>query len=684
MIRSVAASVLATCLAASAAQAAVERIDVVERTALAGGAPFGEAGAYEKIRGRALVALDPKDKTNAVIHDLEVAPRDEDGKVRFFTDIMMLRPVSPGDAPGAGAVIYDVNNRGSLAIMGQVNGKSPPNNDPVSLDDLGPAHLLKRGYTLLWSAWTWDVEPPAAGNRTLILKPPVATQGGKPITGKVAYEFLVDAPAPKARFTGNLAKIHPPAAGFGEATLTWRDAPAGARHPIDRTTWRVVEPAAGELATHVELDGGFQPGRLYELTYVAKDPVVTGVGMAGVRDLLSYVKTTGLEGQKPYDRALIFGISQSGRMIDTMLYLGLNRDEQGRPAFDGAFSHVPGAGRGSFNHRFAMPTRHFSPLVEHDHPTDAFPFTSAPSTDPLTGKTGSMLDGARAAGALPKIFFVNTSAEYWNRSASLLHTTPDGKSDAAEDPNARTYLLAGSQHFSGRSRERLPFTACVNTTNHYPVERALMYALDEWVRTGKEPPASRYPSIARGELVTSAAYKAAFPKGIGLTVPREPLTPPRLDLGSRFESDGIVDKTPPVHMQPYTTLVPRPDADGNDVAGVRQAELEVPLGTHTGWNLRAPATGFGWVQDRFNGSFVPFARTRAERVKAKDPRASIEERYADRAAFVAATRKALERQVAEGFLASDELDARLAERSGMYDRVLAHDPGDASCGYIFP
>lgn len=684
MIRSAAASVLATCLAATAAQAAVERIDVVERTALAGGAPFGQAGAYEKIRGRALVALDPNDKANAAINDLKLAARDPDGKVRFFTDVLMLRPVDAGEAPGAGAVIYDVNNRGSLAIMGQVNGKSPPNNDPTTLEDLGPAHLLKRGYTLLWSAWTWDVEPPAAGNKTLILKPPVATQDGQPITGEVAYEFLVDAAAPTARFTGNLARIHPPANGFGEATLTWRDAPTGQRHLIDRHSWRVVQPADGELASHVELDGGFQVGRLYELTYVAKDPVVTGAGMAGIRDLLSYVKTTPFAGQQPYDRALIFGISQSGRVIDTMLHLGLNRDEQGRPAFDGAFSHVPGSGKGSFNHRFSMPTRHFSPLVEHDHPTDTFPFTSAPSRDPATGKTGSMLDGARAGGDLPKIFFVNTSAEYWNRSASLLHTTPDGKSDAKVDPNARIYLLAGSQHFVGRSRERAPFTACVNTTNHYPVERALMYALDAWVRDGKEPPASRYPSIAKGELVSAASYKAVFPSGTGLTEPREPLTPPRLDMGPRFESQGIVDNLPPKHLSHYTTLVPRPDKDGNDVSGVRQAELEVPLGTHTGWNLRAPQTGFGWAQDRFNGSFVPFARTRAERLKAKEPRLSIEERYADRAAFVAATRKALERQVTEGFLASDELDARLEERSGMYDRVMAHDPNDTSCGYIFP
>ncbi|WP_369059815.1 alpha/beta hydrolase domain-containing protein [Caulobacter sp. 73W] len=684
MIRSVAATVLATCLVATAAEAAVERIDVLERTALAGGAAFGQAGAYEKIRGRALVALDPYDKANAAIHDLDLAPRDADGKVRFFTDVLMLRPVAPGQSPGAGAVIYDVNNRGSLAIMGQVNGKSPPNNDPTTLEDLGPAHLLKRGYTLLWSAWTWDVEPPAAGNKTLILKAPAATQNGKAITGKVAYEFLVDAPALTARFTGNLAKIHPPADGFGEATLTWRDGPTAKRHVIDRKTWRIVEPVAGELASNVELDGGFQTGKLYELTYLAKDPVITGVGMAGIRDLLSYVKTTPFAGQKPYDRSLIFGISQSGRVINTMLYLGMNRDEQGRPAFDGAFSHVPGAGRGSFNHRFAMPTRHFSPLVEHDHPTDAFPFTSAPSVDPATGKSGSMLDGARAAGALPKVFFVNTSAEYWNRSASLLHTTPDGKADAVEDPNARVYLLAGSQHFVGRNRERAPLTACVNTANHYPVERALMYALDEWVRTGKEPPASRYPSIAKGELVSTAAYKAAFPTGTGLTLPREPLTPPRLDLGSRFESDGIVDKLPPRHLAPYTTLVPRPDADGNDVAGVRQAELEVPLGTHTGWNLRAPKTGFGWSQGRFDGSFVPFARTKAERVAAKDSRRSIEERYADRSTFIAATRAALQRQVTEGFLAADELEARLAERAGMYDRVLAHDPADTSCGYIFP
>jgi len=672
--------VVASLLAATPALAAVERIEVVSRTPLAGGAAFGSVGAYEKIRGRAWIALDPKLPANARIVDLDRAPRDAKGRVLFATDFLLLRPVDP--AKRNGALFYDVNNRGGIAALGQINGASPANNDPATLADTGNGFFFQRGYTLLWSGWTWDVQAKGRPN-ALVLTPPVATDKGKPITGKVAYEFIVDAPVAAAGYVGQLGLPYPFATpGAPDAALTERDGPDAPRRAVPRKAWRFVPATDGGPPVEVTMDGGFRTGRIYEIVIPSRDPYVVGAGLAGIRDLLSHFKTAPVAGHAPLSRALIFGISQSGRVINTMLFNGLNRDELGRPAFDGAYSHVPGAGKGSFNQRFGQPTRHFSPLVEQIYFTDAFPFTTMPTRDPATGLTGSLLDGARAAGPLPKLIFANTSAEYWNRSASLLHTTPDGAADAPIDPSARIYFLAGSQHYVGRSRERAPLTACVNTTNHYPAMRALVVRLDEWVQGRTPPPASAIPSIAAGTLVTPDAYRIAF-RVPGLTPPAGPLAPPRLDFGSRF-AQGIADTVPPRKGAPFPTLVPAPDADGNDRGGVRPVELEAPLGTATGWNLRAPVTGFGWAQGRFDGSFVPFARTEAERIQRGDPRPSLERRYADKADFLVKVRAAAERSVSAGFLLRDEVQEIVNEQSRRWDRIQAHDPADASCRYLFP
>lgn len=670
---------LLTIAAATPAAAVVERIEITERTALADGAVFGRAGAYEKIRGKAWIALDPALKANAGIVDLKLAPRDAKGRVLFGTDFLLVRPTDPGKRNGA--LLYDVNNRGGIAILGQANGRSPAHNDPTTLADTGNGFLFKRGFTLLWSAWTWDVQPGAPGDKPLILQPPVATENGRTITGKTAYEFIVDAPSPTAAYVGARGTPYTFATpGAPDAVLTERDSPEGARRPIARSAWRFVENGE-RLPIEVRMEAGFRTGRIYEIVVTSKDPYVTGAGLAGIRDLLSHFKQAPVAGQPPLPRALIFGISQSGRVIDTMLYAGMNRDEAGRPAFDGVYSHVPGAGKGAFNLRFGMATRHFSPLVEQIYYSDAFPFTTAPTRDPATGATGSMLDGARAAGPLPKMIFANTSAEYWNRAASLLHTTPDGRRDAPIDPAARVYFLAGSQHYVGRSRERKPFTACVNTTNHYPVQRALIVALDDWVAGRGSPPGSAVPRLADGTLVPAGTYKAAF-NVPGLKTPNGPLMPPRLDFGPRF-ADGIADIVPPAKSAPYVATVPAPDADGNDRGGVRQMELVAPLGSRTGWNVRAAETGFGDYQGRFDGSFVPFARTEAERAARGDPRPSIAARYPTKAAFLLKVRAAANAEAKRGFVLAEEIDGLVAAQGAFYDRVMAHDPADQSCQYLF-
>ncbi len=673
-------ALLALLCLAPAARAAVDHIEILDRQPFADGAGFGAVGSYEKIRARAWFSLDPKAPANAEIRDLASAPRDAKGKVGFSADFLMLRPVDP--AKGNGALLYEVNNRGNIAMLGQLDEASKHNNDPAHKEDAGNGFLFDQGFTLLWSAWAWDVDAP--GDNRLVLHPPVATDHGKPITGKVAYEIIVDAPAETARFTGIDGIPYPFAkAGAPDAVLTMRDRPEGKRLPVKRADWSFVEPEDHGTPKLLRLAGGFQPGKIYELVYTARDPVVVALGMAGIRDLLSYLKAQPFEGAPAPQRSLIFGISQSGRVIQTMLLRGLHVDEAGKPVFDGAFIHVAGGGKGGFEGRFAMPTRHFSMLQDHIYVTDYFPFTDTPARDPLTGRTASVLDRARKLGVVPKLFYTNDSTEYWNRAAALVHTTPDGSADVAEDPNQRIYLIAGAQHYVGRQHDRGIYSNCVNTFDHYRAMRALILALDRWVRDGSAPPPSTHPRIADGTLLPVQAYENFLPAIPGLALPEDNLEPPLLDFGPRYAALGIADIVPPRAGAHYVALVPAPNGDGTDRGGIELPEILVPLGTRLGFNTRNTAAGFPGATGRWDGSFIPFARTEAERQQAGDPRPSLEARYKDRADYEAKLRAAAVPVVAKGFLRAEEVDALVAENGALYDRILAHDPADRSCAYLF-
>ncbi len=659
MRRSALKALAAFLFVSTPALAGVERIDILERTPFAESESFGEAGPYEKIRGIAHYALDPALPANQTIADLKLAPKDSRGKVVFDSEFILLRPVKAE----ASTLLYDVNNRGSIAILGQIDGKSPANNDPTTRDDAGDGFLMRHGFTLLFSAWTWDVAPKGPGVKPLVFAPPVARMpDGSPIRGKVVNEFTVSAVSETSTYAGiNGLTYEPIIADDPEAVLTRRAKPDDPRQPIPREEWSFLGPEQSGGPGRIRLNDSFRPGMLYEVSYQTQDPKVTGAGMAGIRDLLAWFRDHPFEGKPVPRRTLIFGISQSGRLIGRMIHDGLDVDESGRLAFDGAYMHVPGGGgSGGFNGRFVQPTRHPSMLEEHDYPSDRFPFTTAPTTNPWTGSTASSFDHARdAQGRLPKLFVVNTSTEFWNRDASLIGTTPDGTADVAPAPEARLYALSGAQHYRGRSHKRWPYANCVSTTDHYLAMRALILALDRWTG-GEAPPPSAFPAIGDGTLIPVAAYDKAFPQGIGIAPPTDNL-----------------------HAKPFVTLVPAPDSDGNDRGGVRLIDLEAPLGTHTGWNQRAPDTGFPWATARFDGSFVPFAATKAERKIAHDPRASLEERYHGRADYVRKAEAAADRQIAAGFLLPEDRDRAITEVTGLYDRILARDPESRSCEYLF-
>ena len=660
------------------ANAKVEHVEILHRETFARGTEFGSAGAYEKVHGRAWFALDPNAVANAPIADIKLAPRDHRGLVRFSSEFQMLRPTI--SSRGNGTLLYEVNNRGNIAILSQIN-EAPPNNSPATTVDVGNGFLFRQGFTLLWSAWAADVVP---GDDRMVLSPPIATKDGEAITGKVAYELIVDEPADQAQFAGLLGTVYPFAsAGAPDAALTERAQPGGERRVIPRARWSFGQAEGGDTPTLIALEGGFTPGRIYELTYTARDPTILALGMAGIRDLLSHLQATPLAGAPAPQRTLIFGISQSARLIQTMLLRGLHVDEAGRPVFDGAFLHVAGAGKGGFDYRFAMPTRHFSVIEDHIYPTDFFPFATVTARDPVTGSEASVLDRARKVDAVPKLFYVNGSSEYWNRAASLLTTDPGGIHDLPPAPEARIYAITGAQHYVGVPRQRGIFSNCGNPLNHYRVLRALLVALDRWVRNGTEPPASRYPQIADGTLISVEAYKRAFPSLPHFRLPQTNLEPPRLDFGRRFDTERIADQIPPDVGPPFVTLVPSPDADGLDRGGIALPEMLEPLGTRTGFNTRTESAGFPSATSRWDGSFVPFPRTEAERRATGDPRRSLEGRYANRADYVEKILGAADGVVRSGYLLAGDVGALKHEAAKLYDQVIAHDPADKSCAFLF-
>ena len=408
------------------------------------------------------------------------------------------------------------------------------------------------------------------------------------------------------------------------------------------------------------LNGGFQPGRIYEYIYVAADPVVAGLGFAAFRDFAAYAKHSP-DAITPAKRVYGEGISQNGRFLRDFLYQGFNADEENRPALDGVLAHVAGAGRGSFNYRFAQPSRDAQPTSSIYFPTDIFPFTDLPETDPLTAASGGLLVRAIADKVVPKIFLSNTSYEYWGRVASLISTSADGQRDVETSPDVRIYHFTGLQHFPG------PFPPARGENDlmgqemetYLPVRffwRAMIANMDAWVRNDTAPPASSYPRIDQENLVP--LEKWAFPKIPNVKKPHEANTAYRLDFGPNWQA-GILTLQPPVVGRPFPVLVPQVDADGNERDGVRLPEITVPLATYTGWNLRDPSIGAPTERVAFEGSFLAFPKTAAERKASGDPRKSIAERYRGRDDYLNRYLQAIEGLVKQRWLLPEDRAAFL-------------------------
>jgi hypothetical protein len=633
--------------------ARVLRVEVSSRTTVLNGKLFGDAGAYERITGRVYFSLPIANQHNQRIVDLGNAVNLKDGEVEFSSDFIAVRPKDIHR--GNGSMLLEVPNRGNARILALVDG-----GDEDLAHDAGDAWLLRNGYTIVSLGWQWD----AAGEGALRFFAPVAKENGKTITGLLRGDLMPSRLLPEIPLghlmEGHLGGTEYPVAAPDDPrnVLTVRNARDGQRTLIPRVEWQFAHTVDGRLVPadrYIHLNGGFQPGKIYEYVYVVADPVVAGGSFAAFRDFASYAKHDP-HAITPAQRVYGEGISQNGRFLRDFLYQGFNADEAGRIALDGVLAHVAGAGRGSFNYRFAQPSRDAQPTSSVFFPTDIFPFTDEPEKDSVTGETAGLLDRTTAENVLPKIFFSNTSYEYWGRAAALIHTSADGKHDVAISDQVRIYHFTGLQHFPGPWPPEKGTDDQLGQQPESPLPikhfwRAMIHNMDVWVRSDTLPPPSNYAKIADGNLVPLSAY--AFPRIPGVNLPHEVTQAYRLDFGPHWQ-EGILSIQPPHVGAAFPALVPQVDVDGNERDGVRLPEIAVPLATYASWNLRDPSIGAPGQRVAFEASYLPFPSTAAERKRTGDPRKSIAERYADREDYLTRYKAAVDDLVQQRWILPED------------------------------
>jgi hypothetical protein len=636
---------------------AVTTLEITQRAPVLDGRPFGAVGAYEKIVGVLGIDVDPAHAVNQVITDIGAAPRNAAGLVECTADFYLLRPRDP--ARGGRRLLLDVPNRGRKVALGMLNS-APRVPDPATPEDFGNGFLMRWGYTVGWCGWQHDV-PRQDGLMALTV--PSARGANGPIGGPVGCEWR-----PNSRVTtlpmADRYHIAQPTADLQDpaARLTVRAHAGAPPVAVPRAAWRFVD------ATHVSLDGGFEPGKIYELVYRAEHPPLVGLGLLAVRDVAAWLRWGSAEDGNPcageLDRTYVLGVSQTGRFLRHLLYLGLNEDEAGRRVFDGVMPHVAGGRRGEFNQRFGQPSLNATCSVG-----SLFPFTDESEIDPVTGEREALLGRLASRGTLPKIVLTNTSAEYWRGDASLVHTDVEGTRDVSPGPETRVYLFAGSQHTPGTlpPPDADPNTGSrglhtFNVVDYAPLLRAALVNLDRWITEGVEPPPSAVPRLADGTAVPAESTRALFSRIPGVRFPDRVERPRRLDFGPDL-ARGVLHELPPKIGAPFVTFVPSVDEDGNDLPGIRPVELAAPLATYTGWNPRHPDQGAPGDLMSMLGSTLPLAPTRAAREATGDPRPSIGERYASREAYLARVRESAEQLVAARYMLAEDVDA-VVERAG--------------------
>ena len=627
----------------------ITRFIVNRRERFAGGHEFSVTGAYEKFVGKLYGEVDPKSRSNKIIVNLAKAPQNRRGHVEYWSDFCILKPLDL--SRGNAKLFFDAPNRGGKRIVAFLND-APQSNDPSALADAGNGFLMRQGYTIAWCGWQGDLIPQ---QNWLVAGVPPATANGAAIIRRVRTEIVVEENGIKSQpLSGDERVKSYEAASFDKsrASLTVREKSYGQRIPIPPAEWEFAvherDQRSGKenirrSSRDLYLRSGFKPGHIYELVYLAKNPLVLGLGFAIVRDFVSFLRyeakdragrrnPLAISHKLPAIRhAYGWGRSQSGRFLRDFVYHGFNEDESRRKVFDAVAPHVAGGGRIFLNYEFARPVTSSQQHTNQLEP-ELFPFAYNVLKDPQTGRRDGILKRPKSD---PYVFHTQTSTEYWQKRGCLAHTDGKGR-DVTLPEKVRLYVIASAQHNSpfGGEPEKDDTQQLVNPLPAGDVLRALMVAMDQWVAQGIPPPPSQFPLARDGTLVPPDRRKTGFPKIPGVRYQGLHNRQLFLDYGPRIHR-GRIDVHPPAPIGncAYTILVPKTDADGNDIAGIRLPAVQAPLGTYTGWNLRPRRLAENELSGLL-GSFIPFPRTMAERKKSGDPRLSLEERYRDKEDYV--------------------------------------------------
>ena len=688
---------LATVATIPPSEARLTRLVINTTEVVADGASFGSTGPYERLTGTAYFEVDPDDPRNAQVFDLDKADRNARGKVEFSADAVILKPADMRKANGR--LYFEVNNRGNKISFQMMQDTPPgtPNNRPVTAADFGNGFLMRQGYVVAWVGWGGDIAP--GGDRLTVNFPIAKRKSGEPVTERILTEF-------SDRNFGGLTPFTLPLSGgaafksyaavstdkrIAEAELRRRPSdsprppspriPAGTLVPDSEWSFARCPDGPGAAttvpsATDICLAGGFQNNMVYELRYRATSSPVMGLGYVTSRDFVSFLRyanrdDTGTPNPvRGLDTALCIGISSSGMYYRDYLYQGFNEDEHGRRACDGVHIHIPGVQKLFLNYRFAQPNPFTVQHRERYVPDTNFPRRYQLEHDPLAKHDRHDHDGGidgilKRPKTDPKVIHTDTGTEWWQFRSSLVDTDDDGRRDLHHPSNVRRYLFSSTQHYPTKGGTPTFGTGnrmCEQLSNmtHPGVNaRALLVALDEWVREGRRPPDSRIPRIKDGTLVPPDELN--FPRIPGVTFLGLYNASGDRDFGPRVEGNrGVIDRLKPKVLSIHTVLVPKVDRFGNDAAGIRHPYVEAPIATLTGWNTRRPEFTAGDLCD-LTGMTVALKRTAAERIAAGDPRPSQEELYGTHEGYVAAVRQAAERLKRARLMLQEDVDQTVAE-----------------------
>ncbi|GAB5097721.1 alpha/beta hydrolase domain-containing protein [Caballeronia sp. HLA56] len=645
--------------------AVLKKFEVLSRQPVFDGMCFGEngqVGAYELLSGRAHCEIDPAAPLNKGIVNLSRAPRAANGLVEYSVDFHIYKPVDL--ERGNGWLFYEYLNRGTQRGIVRINN-APVVALPSTPADIGNGFLMNEGYSIVWTAWQGNVEP---GGGRMLAQFPVATDEGKPITGTGWEEFVLDAPdsirgaiVQEAGDDCTVLTLSYPAANLdpASASLTARQHERDPRVAASGIEWRFLDRNRIEVRRlpHCTLDRG----AIFEFIYEAQDPVVMGLGYASVRDVMAFLKyeSHDSEGtpnplwQGDYgraNRALGFGLSQSGRVLRDFIYQGFNESLDSRIVFDAAVPIISGSRRAWVNAAFSQPGRYSRQHEDHNYPGDQFPFAYQTLTDPVSGKTDGILARAEASKTVPRIMQMDTDSEAWSARASLVATDCEGR-DLPEHPQVRLYLMTGIAHGDYPLPTLKVTRYATNPLTYGASLRALLVAMREWIDDEITPPPSAFPSHASGTWWTLDNFRERFEADTGIDSPRV------------INELHLLDHTqvPPKQGARYPVFVPSVDADGNGSAGVRHPFVQAPLGTHAGWAPRAEGFACGGLYSVY-GSYIPFARDGERPLDIEDDRRpSFEARYESHDAWRAALLAAASSLVDQRLMLPDDAALLAAE-----------------------